>query len=298
MTLSPIQSAFRFHMQNPRRVVTSRGLDFPNGTRAIDALTLARADVASGKARYPAPMTGHKMRAGHDSDKPGSVYVENPESFGLRLVGRVQADTPRGDVWDKRGDSGLYDNPHVESFKEGSGLIYGLVYQLPARKGRSRFVAAYQNGCNDSGALIDFGTVYTSEPGGTWGSAQDDDAARDAARAADHMAEKEAESEREYQTAWRAGSNYAQYAETIAEARQDALAILAERRAVKGKGNYPALCAASRSQVESLLETITEARTKRADLANGDADGLYFWPGDKRLQAAFCEGANLDSFPA
>lgn len=297
MTLSPIQSAFRFHLQNPRRVVTSRGLDFPNGTRAIDALTLARADVASGKARYPAPMTGHKMRAGHDADKPGSVYVENPESFGLRLVGRVQADTPRGDVWDSRDSSGWYDNPHGES-RGGSGLIYGLVYQLPARKGQSRFVAAYQNGCNDSGALIDFGTVYTSEPGGTWGSAQDDDAARDAARAADSMAEKAAESEREYQTARRAGSDYAQEAETIAEARQEALAILSERRAVKGKGNYPALCAAIRSQVESLLATIAEARTKRADLANGDAEGLYFWNGDSELRAAFCEGANLDSFPA
>ena len=80
--------------------------------------------------------------------------------------------------------------------------------------------------------------------------------------------------------------------------RQEALAILSERRAVKGKGNYPALCAAIRSQVESLLETIAEARTKRADLANGDAEGLYFWTGDKRLQAAFCEGADLDSFPA
>ena len=155
-------------------------------------MSKARADVASGKARYPAPMKGHAMRAGHDADKPGSVYVENPESFGLRLVGRVHADTPRGDIWDSRGDSGWYDNPHGESSRDGSGLIYGLVYQLPARKGQSRFVAAYQHGYNDSGALIDFATVYTSEPGGTWGSAQDDDAARDAARAADSMAEKAA----------------------------------------------------------------------------------------------------------
>lgn len=293
MTLSPIQSAFRFHLQS--RILRAYG---DNRPRAVIAMSKARADVASGKARYPAPMTGHKMRAGHDYDKPGSVYVENPESFGLRLVGRVQADTPRGDVWDKRGDSGWFDNPHGESFKDGSGLIYGLVYQLPARKGRSRFVAAYQNGCNDSGALIDFGTVYISEPGRTWGSGQDDDAAREAARAADHMAEKAAESEREYQTAWRAGSDYAEKGQDIAQTRKELLAILAERRAVKGNGEYPALCAAIRSQVESLLETIAEARTKRADLANGDAEELYFWTGDKRLQAAFCEGAGLDSFPA
>ena len=287
-----LTAAFRFHLQS--RIL--RAYD-DNRPRAVIAMSKARADVASGKARYPAPLKGHAMRAGLDADKPGSVYVENPESFGLRLVGRV-ATEPGGRNGYFSNDGGWFDNPHGESSRGGWGMIYGLVYQLPARKGQSRFVAAYQNGCNDSGALIDFATVYTSEPGGTWGSAQDDDAARDAARAADSMAEKAAESAREYQTAWRAGSDYDQEGQDIARTRKELLAILAERRAVKGKGNYPALCAAIRSQVESLLETIAEARTKRADLANGDAEGLCFWPGDKRLQDAFCEGAGMDSFPA
>ena len=76
------------------------------------------------------------------------------------------------------------------------------------------------------------------------------------------------------------------------------MTILSERRAVKGKGNYPALCAAIRSQVESLLETIAEARTKRAELAEGERTDLFFCPGEKRLQDAFCEGAGLDSIPA
>lgn len=297
MTLTAIQSAFRHHLQTQ----TAMAWGVKPGMMAKHCLTLARQDVAAGKARYPAPMTGHKMRAGHDSDKPGSVYIENPESFGLRLVGRV-ATEPGGRNGYFSNDGGWFDNPHGESSRDGDGLIYGLVYQMRGQNGQARFVAAYQNGCNDSGALFDFSTIYTaSRDDSYWvanGDKDDIAGLREAARAADHMAEKAAESEREYRTAWRAGSDYEQEGETIAEARQEALAILSERRAVKGKGNYPALCAAIRSQVESLLETIAEARTKRADLANGDADGLYFWTGDKRLQDAFCEGASLDSFPA
>ena len=279
MTLSPIQSAFRFHLQS--RILRAYG---DNRPRAVIAMSKARADVASGKARYPAPMKGHAMRAGHDADKPGSVYVENPESFGLRLVGRVQADTPRGDIWDSRGDSGWYTQPGGYCDDD---ICFGVVYQLPARKGQSRFVAAYQNGCNDSGALIDFATVYTSEPGGTWGSAQDDDAARDAARAADSMAQAAAESEREYQTAWAAGSDYADKGQDIADTRAELLAILAERRAVKGKGEYPALCAAITSKVRDLLAHIEKQRIRRRELAEGERTDLFFLPRRKAVARGF-----------
>lgn len=111
------------------------------------------------------------------------------------------------------------------------------------------------------------------------------------------MAQAAAESEREYQTAWRAGSDYAQEGETIETARAELLDILKERRAVKGKGDYPALCSAIRSSVARLLHDIATARAKRAKLAAGDSADLYFWNGDKRLQEAFCEGAGVDSFP-
>lgn len=291
MTASKMQAAFRWHMQNPRRVVTSHGLAFPKGAHALDALQLARADVASGKIRYPAPIRGNAMRAGSDSDKPGSVYVEKPESFGLRLVGRVSPDFQRGPFSDNAAE-GWYDNPYGESYKDGSGLVYGLVYQLPARKGQSRFVAAYQHGENDSGALIDFGTIHVSPfAGGTDDTAREDDAAHDAARDADYLAKKAAEAEREYKTAWSAGSRWADEREDVAQTRAELLDILKERRALKGTQGYPALCKAITARVRDLLADIAQARATMRDLAQGDYRDLSFWPGEKRLQEAFNDGA-------
>ena len=208
MITDELKDAFQFHMRHlATRRPAKHWIDGKPQTHAIQAIASARADVAAGKTRYPAPVKGHAMRAGHDSDKPKSVYVESPESFGLRLVGRVSPEFRRG-PFDGRDCEGWITDPYGYVSRDGSGLIYGLVYQLPARKGQSRFVAAYQVGDTDSGALIDFGTIYTSASGagGTWGSAQDDDDARDAARAADSMAKAAAEAEREYQTAWQAGS--------------------------------------------------------------------------------------------
>lgn len=297
MTISKMQAAFRWHMQNPRRVVTSHGLSFPKDSNALDALQLARADVASGKIRYPAPIRGNAMRAGSDSDKPGSVFVANPESFGLRLVGRVSPDFRRGPFSDENEAEGWYDNPYAESFKDGSGLVYGLVYQLPARKGKSRFVAAYQHGENDSGALIDFSTIHVSPfAGGTHDTAREDDAARDAARAADYLAQKAAEAEREYKTAWSAGSQWAGEKEDVATTRKKVLGILSERRAAMHNNaitdsDYFQLCDAIRVRVRDLLRDIATARATMRELAEGDNPTLGFWTGDARLRDAFNDGA-------
>lgn len=288
MTASKMQAAFRFHLQ--------RAPHYPAASRSAIALQLARADVANGKIRYPAPIRGNSMRAGSDSDKPGSVYVENPESFGLRLVGRVSPDFRRGPFSDNAAE-GWYDNPYGESFKDGSGLVYGLVYQLPARKGKSRFVAAYQFGESDSGALIDFGTIHVSPfAGGTDDTAREDDAAHDAARDADYLAKKAAEAEREYKTAWRAGSDYAEHAADVATTRKQVLGILSERRAAMHNnaitdGDYFQLCDAIRVRVRDLLRDIAKARAAMRELAEGDNPTLGFWTGDANLRDAFNDGA-------
>lgn len=317
---SDLARAFRFHLQKPMPqsakqgfvapIYQGRDYSMPDDGKGFAALALARAraDVAAGKTRYPGPIKGNPMRAGFDHDIPGSVYIESPESHGLRLVGRVYADTPRGEIWDNHDQSGWFDNPFGESFKDGSGLIYGLVYQLPGRKGQARFVAAYQNGCNDSGALFDFSRIYAEpaawfEPvrktstgtyGGYWNfcdNPREMDSARDAARHADSLAQKAAELEREYQAAWQAGAQWADAQGEVTQARKEALAILTERRAAKGQEAFPALCAAIRAQVESLRETIQEARERAHKLASGDAEPLFFYNGDKRLREAFNEGA-------
>ena len=57
----------------------------------------------------------------------------------------------------------FYCNPWAKVFLEdGSGLAWGVVYRLPARRGVSRFVAGYQFGGVDGGPSLDFGTVYKS----------------------------------------------------------------------------------------------------------------------------------------
>lgn len=280
--MTSLKNAFRHHLQ------TAQARYNDNRPRAVIALERARRDVAISKARYPAP-----VRVSY-----------RDESDGLRFVGRVSPNFRRG-VFATPAAEGWLTDPSGDTSRDGDGLCYGVVYQLPGRKGHARFVAGYQFGGAEGGPTIDLTKVYTCDRCDSrwvyYGDTGDIDACRYAARAADAMAKKAAKSEREYQTAWRAGSDYAQESETIAEARQEVIEILAERRAVKGKGDYPALCAAIRAQVTTLLEVISESRAKRAkraDLIAGDADGLYFFAGDERLREAFCEGAGLDSFPA
>ena len=298
-----LKAAFRWHMQNPRRHVTSHGLAFPKDYRAIDAIELARQDVAAGKRRYPAPVKPYPA-VSWQGDTRTLAYVENLADAGLRYVGRVEADTPRGNVWDNHEESGWITDPYGDTFRDGTGLCYGVVYQLPARNGMARFVAGYQFGGVDGGLTLDLGTIYQSESmRGEDVSPQEHDAARDAARAADSMAKHAAEEERDYQTAWQAGSRYADESSDLQTIRAEIRGILQERRqamhnAALTDSGYFALCDAIRQRVADLLEDMHERRRVMRELANGDHDSLIFYPGDKRLQDAFCDGAGLDKFPA
>ena len=282
MTLSPeLKAAFRFN----------RRCAYP----AARAIELARQDLAAGKQRY----SYGPARPVKQSD--GMTYLENPKSCGLRYVGRVIADCGgRNGIWDSRDSSGWFTDPYGDTFKDGSGLVWGEVWQLPGRKGESRYVAGYRFGGSDSGPCLDLSRVYVEQSNGdNWaGYPQRQDAAQDAARAADSMAQHAAEKEREYQTAWAAGSRYSDESDQLAAAREDLKSILAERRKVKGQAAYPALCKAIRARVTDLLESMRESRDNMRELAEGDSSPLIFWPGDKRLHDAFCEGAGLDKFPA
>lgn len=174
----------------------------PNNAR--DALRQARRDMAADVKRYTDSPWHKPYRAAFPQSEKGMFFIEKPDAAGLREVGRVRAECGgRNGIWDTRGDSGWYNNDYGESFKDGSGLIYGVVFQLPGRNGLARFVAGYRSGYGE-GVTIDLGTIYESESSrGDWSySIQDHDDAQDAARAADHMAGREAESEREYRRAY------------------------------------------------------------------------------------------------
>lgn len=264
---------------------------------AREALARARRDVAEGKTRYP---SGYRSGNGVSwrPDQPGIAYVDKPESVGLRFVGHVVPEMRRGDVWDSRGNTGWHTDPYGDVFRDGTGLAWGEVYQLPGRKGETRFVAGYRFGGCDGGPTLDFGRIYV-EPRGDWEvDVMTCDAAIDAARAADSLAEHAAEDEREYQTAWQAGSRWNDLAELISDARKKALAILAERHKVKGFDASPVLCEVIRDKIRDLVDSIAESRAEQRTLAEGDCPDLYFWNGDQRLRDAFMEGAGLDKFPA
>ena len=281
---SKLQKAFRWQLQNLFRAYgdTRRPAEI--------AIAKARDDVAAGRDRYPRPVRQMYRAA---------------ESDGLRYVGRVIPETNRRQIWDSGESCGWHTDPSGDVFKDGSGLCFGVVYQLPGRNGESRFIAGYEFGGVDGGPTLDLKRVFTEGRGDYSASPCELDAARDAARAADGLARAAAETEREYQTAWRAGSDYAQEAETIRDTRAELLELLAERRkAIRGAAmdsgyaqEVPAICKMIRRQVTQGLAVISAARETMRELAAGDYQDLIFWPGEARLQGAFCEGAGLDSFP-
>lgn len=276
--MSPeLQNAFRYHMQT-----ASPYLSPGYGGRAVYSIAKARRDVEAGTRRYPGPVR---------------VIHASTTATGLRLVGRVVPDTERGNIWDSRGNCGRYTDPSGDVFKDGSGLCFGVVYQLAGRDGHARFVAGYEFGGVDGGPTLDLANVTHEFVRGDETSPQDLAGAQKAARHADSLAKAAAESEREYQTAWQAGANWSDLLQEEQSDRRQLVDILQERRAVKGSGNYPALCAAIRSTVNGLLHRIKESRAERAELASGDSGDLIFWTGETRLQEAFCEGAGLQVFP-
>ena len=304
MSLNPaLVSAYRFH-----RARSARLYGRPVPLVAREALEQARIDASKGIARYPHDgkatpavcwQTRDESKPRYRAERLG--FVQSIEGAGLRHVGDVTAEERGGrDLWNNRSEkSGWLTDPYGDYAKDGTGLCWGVVYQLPARDGKARFVAGYIfGGCSDDLPTVEFGEIHCEDArGGYNDSPQEYDAARTAARAADSMAQRAAEEEREYQSAYGAGSRYADLGEQAATARKAALAILKERHAVKGMGAYPALCEAIRAKVADYRRDIEQARNERAALASGDGERssretyLAFWSGDTRLRQAFNEGA-------
>lgn len=295
--------------------------------RAVAAMEKARRDVAayalhSSVGDYHAAAK-HKRYAGNPWAKPcpavswkdpepvgnlpfpqyarrGLAWVTDTGAAGLRLVGRVTTECGgRNGYWeksDKPDAGGWFTDPYGDVFRDGSGLCYGLVFQLPGRGGKARFVAGYQFGGVDGGPCVDFGTIFEEAAGDYthWDAPGDWQAARDAARAADGMAQRAAEEEREYQAAYMAGVKFAEKAEEIAALKAETVQLLQERREARKAAamNYPGMCDALRRVISDNVREIYALRKTRAVLQSGDFGDLTFYP-DARLTAAFNEGAGL-----
>lgn len=271
------RSSLQFFEQQAANKARRRSSQYPctdGPGAAVKALEKARQKLASGKSVY--------------GGLPGKRYPDTDSAF--------RSTTPAHDVSGAGIDhNGWYTDPFCDVFRDGTGLCFGVVCQLPGKGGRARYVAGYQFGGVDGGPDLDLSTVYESESTGWHGDTPD--AMVDAARAADELARIAGEDEREYQTAWQAGSQWAGELETLKETRRETLALLKQNRESGGSRDLPAIHATICKAVCDARERINEARDRMAELAEGECESLYFWSGDERLQGAFCEGAGIDAMP-
>lgn len=275
-----------------------------NKAKAIDAIAWARRDVAEGKTRYAS--SSWRKPCGNNPICDGKQWLEKPT---IRFVGYA-------DELAKINHNGWYvDNDCHET-------IRGVVYQLPARDGKARFVAGHSDAWNDGAAYIDWSTIYESDfesemrdalrtmgkayhtperlKPGYWAEAAHETARKEAARAADEFARIESEHMREYNAAWQAGCRYADLADEIAGSRDTIKRLLAERKAARAAGlsGFDEICATIRRVVSNALGDIQEAREMRQKLRDGEyIDELLpgFYSGDKRLLDAFNDGAGIVS---
>lgn len=281
------------------------------GKPATRALELARLDVAAGKARYASSniypaVSWQDERVGNlpfPQYKRRIAHIDEPAKAGLRFVGRVMVEPSyRNGYWDKHERCGWFTYPNGETFKDGTGLCYGVVYQLPGKNGKSRFVPGYQFGGVDGGPTLELSNIFEDvAPGNAWDvNPCDYDAARECARYADGMAQAAAEKERAYQAAWQAGSRYAELSEEVKGTRRSIIEAIKELKAARAALNndqskYGTLCGIVRSEVESMLADISKARQTMEKLKSGDYVSEWlpgFYPSEE-LQAAFNEGANI-----
>jgi hypothetical protein len=137
-------------------------------------------------------------------------YPERLCDLGLRRVGSVIPEFRR-DEWSWQGTDfrnsrrthyGWHTNPDGDVMRDGEGLCWGVVYQLPGRKKITRLVAGYVfGGCDDEDKFptIDFSEIFERRVG----EGELFDMAVECARHADKLAQNAAEDECEHQRKYR-----------------------------------------------------------------------------------------------
>lgn len=231
MSSDDIKSAYRYHRQT-----------WPT-LRAKRALEYAHDDARNGKKRYPS--STHYASVVNPPWKSGSTmlrWIERPESIGLRLVGFAD------EISRSINNNGWYTNDFCDE------TLRGIVFQWPSRHGVERYVYGYADPDNEGAAALCFDVTDDKD---------------DAARWADSIAEYAASEEREYQSASSARLQFDELASDISDTRKSALRLIAELKAKRrALCDAPAIIAALRSDIEQMLDSIREARERRATLEN------------------------------
>lgn len=251
MLSDELKTAYRFHRSA-----------YP--ARPSIALQRAKVDVESGKRRYASGYWWSPCRE-NIGNPQGVWWIEKPSNVGFRFVGFAD-EVSRG-----------IDHKGWFTDSDGYGEVNrGAVYQLPARKGKPRYFAAYREGCDGKIGWQD--TAYGSD----YGAAGIDfseihDCPMEAARAADGLAETRAEEEREYRDAWRVAYHYQELGESMQAKRREARQLVRDmREAIKsGISAAPSICDALRRLLEQ-WETMREGREELES-------NFYYWQDGKRI---------------
>lgn len=189
-------------------------------------------------------------------------WVEKPENMGLRLVGLAHEVSPAGYAYSRNAveHSGRYLDP------DGCETVAGVVYRLPGRDGRARYLAGYADPWNadrdgNGPALLSLEIIAGEPRDSDW---EADSALRDAARAADRIAERMAEAERDYQESRRVGSEARETARESMESGRAMVAACRDLRAAiatrRGSPAFPAPFA--REYVREAIAALRVARTE------------------------------------
>ena len=264
------------------------------GRAPREALQRAALDYFRHDRRYPRGRRFDAMGAPFGSD--GLRWAEDPSAAGLRFVGF--ADDIAGRAIEHRG---WYTDC------DGCGeVLRGAVYQLPGRKGRTRYLAAYREGSEgkrgwtdmgyDGAAAIACREVFEAERGDSdayyhYRGGDASEAAREAARRADSIAETVARDQREYNEAWQAARRWSDLADAIAEIRAQARQLVADMRAAikSGVTAAPSICTALRKTLRGLIEGAAELKAERESLA----DDFYYWQDRRQYSIAEFAAENV-----
>ena len=165
----------------------------------------------------------------------GKEYVCDSALVHLRLVGASQ------DVVKSIRHTGWFADHYQDA------LITGQVYRLPAKKGKTRYIAAYLE--SERGTIILFTELFDNE--------------RDAALRADDMASYAAEQSREFHAKDAAEQDILGLKEEISGIRIHCLELLREAKPLRKKaGAESVLCKELRKSVKRYLSDISKKRAR------------------------------------
>ena len=168
-----------------------------------DPLIVTKAMIQCGQTRWWERHRELQRPVYWDKERPGFAHMnhEDPAPL-LRFIGAADVESSWGQIVDhSRGNHiGWFTNNDGFTSKDGDGLVWGVVYQLPPVNRCPRFVGGYQFGGCGMGPTLDLKEQFIEEVPLSYGeNHRECTAARHAARHADCLAQEVAEREREYQ---------------------------------------------------------------------------------------------------